>query len=74
MPQIPSITERSTPKSFSMRAKSGAYSFAFSLPVPMRQSETRRLRYCQICSLNSGWLCSCSKTVVSGFRPRMTRV
>src|SRR5476651_512587 len=23
----------------------------------MRQSETRRLMYCQICSSNSGWLC-----------------
>ena len=68
------MTERSTPKSFSMRANSGAYSFAFSLPVTMRQSETRRLRYCQSFSLNSGWLLICSKTVVSGFKPCMTRV
>src|SRR5262244_1686919 len=49
-----------------MRAKSGAYSFAFSLPVVMRQSETRRLRYCQSCSLNSGWKRLSSETVVSG--------
>ena len=53
-PQTPSMTERSTPKSFSMRENSGAYSFAFSLPAMMRQSDTRRLRYCQSCSLNSG--------------------
>ena len=33
------MTERSTPKSFSMRENSGAYSFAFSLPAMMRQSD-----------------------------------
>src|SRR4029077_241147 len=38
-PQTPSMTERSTPKSFSMRENSGAYSFAFSLPAMMRQSD-----------------------------------
>src|SRR6266478_4616542 len=57
-----------------MRAKSGAYSFAFSLPVVMRQSETRRLRYCQSCSLNSGWERMSSKTVVSGLILAITRV
>src|SRR5215813_13384651 len=57
-----------------MRAKSGAYSFAFSLPVVMRQSETRRLRYCQSCSLNSGWERMSSKTVVSGLILPITRV
>src|SRR5262245_25762671 len=57
-----------------MRAKSGAYSFAFSLPVVMRQSETRRLRYCQSCSLNSGWERMSSKTVVSGLIWPITRV
>src|SRR5215831_8581436 len=57
-----------------MRAKSGAYSFAFSLPVVMRQSETRRLRYCQSCSLNSGWKRLSSKTVVSGLILPITRV
>src|SRR3954462_7676937 len=40
----------------------------------MRQSETRRLRYCQSCWLNSGWLRISVKTVVSGFRPPITRV
>src|SRR5262245_30133677 len=57
-----------------MRAKSGAYSFAFSLPVVMRQSEMRRLRYCQSCSLNSGWERMSSKTVVSGLILAITRV
>src|SRR5215831_9001624 len=57
-----------------MRAKSGAYSFAFFLPVVMRQSETRRLRYCQSCSLNSGWERMSSKTVVSGLILPITRV
>src|SRR5262249_31833128 len=54
--------------------KSGAYSSAFSLPVVMRQSETRRLRYCQSCSLNSGWERMSSKTVVSGLILAITRV
>src|SRR6516165_11687265 len=57
-----------------MRAKSGAYSCAFSLPVVMRQSETRRLRYCQSCSLNSCWERISSKTVVSGLILPITRV
>src|SRR5262249_10030143 len=47
---------------------------AFSLPVVMRQSETRRLRYCQSCSLNSGWERMSSKTVVSGLILPITRV
>src|SRR6516225_9733413 len=57
-----------------MRAKSAAYSCAFSLPVVMRQSETRRLRYCQSCSLNSGCERISSKTVVSGLILPITRV
>src|SRR2546430_6880446 len=40
----------------------------------MRQSETRRLRYCQSCSLNSGWERMSSKTVVSGLILAITRV
>ena len=40
----------------------------------MRHSETRRFRYCQSCSLNSGWLRSSSKTLMSGSSPRVTRV
>ena len=38
----------------SMRARRSAYSFARSLPVMTRQSEQRRLMYCQTCSVNSG--------------------
>src|SRR5215510_16584098 len=57
-----------------MRAKSGAYSFAFSLPVVMRQSETRRLRYCQSCSLNSGWERISSKSIVSVLILPITRL
>src|SRR5262245_12569144 len=57
-----------------MRANSGAYSFAFSLPVVMRQSETRRLRYCQTCSVNSGCARLSSKTVVSGLILPITRL
>src|SRR5947209_9739785 len=57
-----------------MRAKSGAYSFAFSLPVVMRQSETRRLRYCQSCSLNSGRERMSSEPVVSASILPITRV
>ena len=68
------MTLRSTPKSFSMRAKQAANSFRRSLPVWMRQSETRRLMYCQSCWLNSGWLRISVKTVLSGFRFPITRV
>src|SRR5215475_9546777 len=57
-----------------MRANSGAYSFAFSLPVVMRQSETRRLRYCQTSSVNSGCARLSSKTVVSGLILPITRL
>ena len=32
----------------------------------MRQSETRRLMYCQSCSWNSGWLRICLNTLMSG--------
>ncbi len=37
-----------------MRASRPAYSLARSLPVMTRQSEQRRLMYCQTCSVNSG--------------------
>src|SRR5258706_13051315 len=40
----------------------------------MRQSETRRLRYCQSCSLNSGWKRLSSKTAISGLILPITRV
>src|SRR5262245_47257740 len=40
----------------------------------MRQSETRRLRYCQTCSLNSGCARMSSKTVVSGLILPITRL
>ena len=74
MPHSASRTVRETPVSFSMRASSAPCSFSFSLPVWMRQSETRRLRYCQIFSLNSGWLRIAANTEVSGLRLPITRV
>ena len=59
-------------------ARSGANSASFfrsaSLPSMMRQSETRRLMYCQISSLNSGWLCICLNTDMSGSMRPITRV
>ena len=40
----------------------------------MRQSETRRLTYCQICSLNSGWFRICLNTLMSGSIRPIARV
>ena len=65
-PHSASSVPRSTPKSCSIRANSASFFRSASLPAMMRQSETRRLMYCQICSLNSGWLRICLKTLMSG--------
>ena len=40
----------------------------------MRQSEARRLMYCQICSWNSGCFCICRNTLMSGSMRPITRV
>ena len=49
------------------------FSAALRLPAMMRQSETRRLMYCQICSLNSGWFRICLNTDMSGSMRPITR-
>src|SRR6266446_1100568 len=56
-----------------MRANSGPLFFSASLPAMMRQSETRRLTYCQICSLNSGWFLISLNTLMSGSTRPMAR-
>ena len=66
-PHSASSVPRSTPKSFSIRANSASFFFSASLPLMMRQSETRRLMYCQVSSVNSGWLRSSLKTLHVGF-------
>ena len=66
-PRARAMTAGSTPKSCSMRASSGGLLLgALACRSMMRHSDTRRLRYCQSCSLNSGWLRICSNTLVSG--------
>ena len=54
--QSASSVPRSTPKSRSMRSNRPEYCLSVSLRAIERKSETRRLTYCQTCSLNSGWL------------------
>src|SRR6516162_4795296 len=57
-----------------MCASSGAYSFALAFPAVILQSETARLRYCQSCWPNSGWLRIAANPVMSGSTPRVARV
>src|SRR3569623_2127790 len=73
-PQSARSVPRSTPKSCSMRVNSAPCWRSASLPARMRQSETRRLMYCQSSSLNSGWLPICANTLMSGSIRPMTRV
>jgi len=56
------------------RQQRASFFFSASLPAMMRQSETRRLMYCQICSLNSGWFRICLNTDMSGSMRPITRV
>jgi hypothetical protein len=53
-------------KILSIRANSAPYFCSATLPAASRQSETRRLIYCQSCSLNSGCLRIFWKTLMSG--------
>ena len=49
-------------------------SLARSLPVMTRQSEQRRLMYCHISSVNSGFARTCANTLVSGVTELITRL
>ena len=73
-PHSASSVPRSTPKSCSIRANSASFFRSASLPAVIRQSETRRLMYCQVFSWNSGWLRICLNTLMSGSVRPMQRL